>query len=116
MPRTSEMVESKFIKKSDIGIGQLWTIKNVGKVNVAKDDEPEQHKWALFFEEIEKPMTLNTTNITICEKVFGSDDTDVWIGKQIVVYYDETIQYMGEVKGGIRVRAPKSQAEVSLPF
>jgi len=116
MPRTSDMVESKYIKKGDVGPGQLWTIRAVDRINVAKEDDEPEYKWALHFNEIKKPMTLNVTNIKMLEMVCGSDNTDDWTGKQVVVYYDPTVMYAGEAKGGLRIRAPKSAAEQALPF
>lgn len=116
MPKTSDMLESKFIKKTDIGPGQLWTIANVAQVNVARDDEDQELKWCLNFKEIDKPMVLNVTNIRLLEHICGSDDTDKWINKQVVIYFDPTVMYAGEVKGGLRVRAPKTKEESDLPF
>ena len=116
MPRTSDMIPSKYLKKGDVGPGQLWTVKRIEQVNVAKEDEAPELKWVLHFTETEKGLALNKTNIQRLEKFLGSDNTDDWMGKQVVLYWDETVEYMGELKGGIRVRAPKSKEEQSLDF
>jgi hypothetical protein len=52
-------------------------------------------------------MVLNATNREILKRTFG-DDTDLTIGKQIVVYVDPNISYAGKIIGGIRMRAPKT--------
>jgi hypothetical protein len=65
-------------------------------------------KYALYFEELEKPMVLNSTNGQLIAKIVGSDETDEWAGKQIVLYHDPNISFQGRLVGGIRVRAPKS--------
>jgi hypothetical protein len=109
MPKTSEMRESKFLKQSDIGAGALMTVAGCNPHNVAKEGAEPETKWCLEFEESEKPLVLNAINIQLCEKIFGSDDTDEWIGRRVVLYVDPTISFQGKVTGGIRVRAPKQQ-------
>ncbi len=116
MPRTNDMIPSKYLKKGDVGLGQLWTIKGIEQVNVAKEDDEPQMKWILHFNETPKGLALNKTNIQRLEKILNSDDTDGWLGKQVVLFWDESVEYMGELKGGIRVRAPKTKEEVDLPF
>lgn len=110
MPRTSEMRESKFLKQTDVGQGLLVTVSGVEKHNVAKEGAEPELKWCLEFAEHDKPLVLNSTNIQLCERIFGSDDTDQWINKKLVLYVDPTISYGGKVVGGIRVRQPKPQA------
>ncbi len=107
MPKTSEMRESKFLKQGDVGGGTLMTVAGCNPHNVAKEGAEPEMKWCLEFEETEKPLVLNSINIQLCEKIFGSDDTDEWIGKRIVLYVDPTVSFQGKVVGGIRVRAPK---------
>ncbi len=113
MPKVSDMRESKFLKQSDVGAGSLMTITGCNPHNVAKDGAEPENKWCLEFEESDKPLALNSTNAQLCEKIFGSDDTDNWIGGQIVLYTDPTIMYQNKVVGGIRVRAPKKTAAAS---
>lgn len=115
MPRTSEMRESKFLKKEDVGGGALMTVQGCEQYNVAKEGAPPENKWCLTFEETDKPLVLNSTNIQLCERIFNSDDTDVWVGKRIVLYTDPNVSYAGKVVGGIRVRAPKLKAAAAPP-
>ena len=107
MPRTSEMRESKFLKQGDVGAGALMTVESCEQHNVAKEGVEPEMKWCLTFEESDKPLVLNSTNIQLCERIFGSDDTDVWVGKKIVLYTDPNISFQGKITGGIRARAPK---------
>jgi len=107
MPRTSEMRESKFLKQGDVGTGALMTVESCERYNVAKEGAEPELKWCLTFSESDKPLVLNSTNIQLCERIFGSDDTDQWIGKKVVLYTDPNISFQGKVVGGIRVRAPK---------
>ena len=116
MPKTSDMMPSTYLKRGDVGVGVLWTIRGIQEENVGGDETDPQMKWVLYFKEAQKGLVLNKTNITRIEQVTGSDDTDNWMGKQIVIYWDPTIEFMGEIKGGLRVRAPKSKEEQELPF
>ena len=114
MPRTNEMLPSKYLKGSDVGKGQLVTVKSITKENVGTEEEPEW-KWAVHFNELSKPLLLNQTNIKRLEKVCGSDNKDDWTGRQCVVYFDSDVEYKGEQVGGLRVRAPKELND-DLPF
>jgi hypothetical protein len=107
MPKTSEMRESKFLKKEDVGRGVLATITNCVRKNVAAEGAEPEQKWCLTFRELDKPLVLNSTNIQLCEQICGSDDTDQWIGKRIVLYTDPNVSYAGKLVGGIRVRAQR---------
>jgi hypothetical protein len=116
MPKIHDMLESKFLKKDDVGPGRLLTIEGVIQNNVAKQGAEPEMKWCLTFTDEDKPLVLNSTNIQLCQHIFGSDDTDDWLHKQIVLYADPTIMYAGKVVGGIRVRAPKKrQPPVAAP-
>lgn len=109
MPKISEMKESKFLKQNDVGAGMLCTVQGVDQENVAKQGAEPEMKWCLLLEESDKPLVLNSTNIQLCAKIFGSDDTDDWTGKKIVLYTDPNVSYGGKIVGGIRVRAPKAK-------
>ncbi len=111
MPKVSDMRESKFLKKEDVGTGTICTVEGCEQQNVAKDGVEPELRWCLIFAETDKPLVLNSTNIQLCEQICGSDDTDDWIGKKIVLYADPTVAFKGKIVGGIRVRAPKIKAK-----
>ena len=115
MPKVHEMKESKFLKKEDVGDGVLVTVAKVHKENVALDGADPEYKWCASFQEVAKPMVLNGTNLDAIAEVTGSDDTDLWPGKQVVLYTDANVTFGGKRVGGIRVRAPKIQ-KADLPF
>jgi len=104
MPRVGDMVQSKYLKQSDIPDPVIVTVQGVKQVNMAKDDEAPEYKWAIKFREFEKPMVLNSTNIHVAAKVFGSDDTDNWRAKEIILYTDPNVSFAGQVVGGLRFR------------
>jgi hypothetical protein len=102
--KIGELTTSKFLKGTDFPEPALCTIKDVTKENVAKPNEPKKDRGVMFFEEHEKGLVLNATNLKRAAAACGSDDTEDWLGKKIVVYYDENVEL-----GGIRLRAPRQQ-------
>jgi hypothetical protein len=106
--KIGEMIESKYLKQSDVDEDRVVTVVKVGKANVAKEGEEPEYKWLIRFKEFNKPMVLNSTNIKRLAKACASDDTDEWIEKQVVLYVDPDVEFAGNVVGGLRVRAHKA--------
>lgn len=98
-----------------MGKGTLATIKEVYQDNVAKEGAPEELRWCIAFNEIEKPMVLNSTNGQIIAQITKQDDTDHWTGAKIVLYDDPSVSFGGKLVGGIRVRAPRNQPTMPKP-
>lgn len=113
--KISEMKTSKFLKKEDVGEGMVCTIEGVSKENVAKEGAEEEYKWCLNFTNIDKPMVLNATNLQLLAKFLGSDESDDWQGKKIILYDDPSVSFGGKLTGGIRVRAHKGKSTVGVP-
>jgi len=99
--KTSSLKQSKFLTKDDAGEGILVTMRSLKEQNVEMEGKPEKLKWVLNFDEC-KPLVLNMTNIASIERIHG-DETDDWVGKQIVLFNDENVSFGGEVTGGVRV-------------
>src|SRR5678816_3147353 len=110
MPKIHDMLESKFLRKEDVGAGVLYTVEAVIQKNIAKEGAEPVEKWCMNFRETDKPLVLNSTNIQLCQTIFGSDDTDDWVDQPIVLYTDPSVSFQGKVIGGIRVRKPKVKA------
>jgi hypothetical protein len=109
MPRVNDMIDSKYLKQADVPAPVIVTVGKIGRVNIAKEGDPPEEKWAVRFAEYSKPMLLNSTNIKLLEKACGSDDTDDWKGKEVILYTDENVSFGGQIVGGLRIR--KKQAE-----
>lgn len=110
MPSTKDMIQSKYLKGSDIPEPVIVTIKGVKQVNVAREDQEPEYKWIVKFAEFDKPMVLNPTNIRIAEKSLG-DNTDDWTGKEIELHFDENVTFGGEMVGGLRFRRKQAPAK-----
>jgi hypothetical protein len=108
----SQLKQSKFLTRADVGKGALVTIREIIQENVAMEGSEPDMKFCLVFDEKEKPMVLNSTNGQIIAAITGSEDTDDWTGKKIVLYDDPTVSFGGKLVGGIRCRAPRPPAGV----
>lgn len=112
MPKTSEMIQSKYMRKEDIEEDTIMTIKDCTLEDVGQDQQKEQ-RWALWFKEFPKAMILNVTTIRVLEQAFG-DDTDDWMGKRVKVYVDPNVSFQGRVVGGLRLRPPPKQVKTPV--
>ena len=111
MAKIGEMIESKYLKQSDVEEDTVVTVEKVGKANVAPKGEEAEYKWLIRFTEFPKPMVLNSTNIKRLAKACDSDDTDNWIGKQVVLFVDPDVEFAGNVVGGLRIRSHKKDVQ-----
>jgi len=102
--------EVKFLQQSDVIKGALLTIKKVAEEDVSSNDRPEKMKFVIHFEEKGfLPWVPNIGSLKKIAEVAGTGDVDNWPGTVIVVYVNPDVEFAGEVKGGIRCRAPKNQ-------
>ena len=106
--KIGQMTTSKYLKGSDVDPPKLLTFHSFKKENVAKETEPPEHKWVAYFDGEEKGLVLNKVNLERAARAMGSDDTDDWIGKPIVVFYDPNVEFGGKLvehgcrKGAVR--------------
>ena len=115
MPNVNDLKESKFLTKNDVDPPVRVTITNWKHVDVSLEKEPEKMKYVLNFKELPKPLVLNNTNGKRIQKITGEGDFDKWIGAQIVLFNDETVEFAGELVGGIRVQVPQPQVPQIAP-
>jgi len=111
----SQMKTSKYVKKEDVGDGMIVTIDKVTNENVAMDSQPPENKYILHFKEDILPLVLNWTNIQLVARATGTEETDEWPGKQIVLWNDPNVSFGGNLTGGVRVRANQQSQPVAAP-
>lgn len=115
--KTKDMLPSNYLKQSDFDQDYIVTVRKIEQKNIAMEGKPADMKWLAYFTEFEKPMVLNSTNIQLMEKACRSDDTDDWLGKEIIVYTDPNVSYGGELVGGLRIKpaqvAPPAKPKVA---
>jgi hypothetical protein len=112
--KVGDMIESKYLKQSDVQDETAVTVAALKKVNVARDDEDPDYKWTIKFNEFAKPMVLNVTNLKRMAKALG-DDTDDWLGNQVILFVDPDIEFGGNVVGGLRIKGMRKQVAGAKP-
>lgn len=106
---------SEYLKAADLkGREVSVTIVDVGTQEYDNEGVTEVKPWVKFRDK-EKGVVLNVTNTRrLCDE-FG-DDSDSWIGKEIVLY-PERVDFKGNMVDAIRVRVPKPLAsDDDIPF
>lgn len=111
MPKVSDMIQSKFLRKEDFDEDQVCTIADVKLEPMQGSNDT---KWCLYFREHQKAMVLNTTTIRVLEQAFG-EDSDDWRGKRVKVYVDPNVSFQGRIVGGLRLRPPSKAAAQPAP-
>ncbi len=112
---TSELSNSRYLSKKDLIRPVLVTIDRVDHENIALEGEEDKLRYICYFRETvadgkKKGLVLGPTVGNLIAQITGSEDSDGWTGKKIVLYVDPTVSMMGKVVGGIRVRAPRIPA------
>jgi hypothetical protein len=104
MPNINQMMPSKYLKKEDVPQPALVTIRSFTHDNVAQQGQPEEKKWIMHFNELEQGIVLNSTNLQLAAMALGSEETDEWVGKQVVLFADPNVSFGGKLVGGLRIR------------
>jgi hypothetical protein len=115
----NDMKESNYVKKTDVEPPIKVTITGISRKDLAKQGDTPEMKWVLEFKEC-KPLVLNMTNNQRIAKALDSEETDDWMGKEIVLYNDPDVSFGGKITGGVRARAVKGAVEPefddTIPF
>ena len=83
---------------------KVLTIKDVMVQNVKNEkNQNGEEKMCVIFEEIDKPMVLNSTNNDTITRVLGSPMFNDWVGKKIKIG-TEKVRAFGDVWDAVRVR------------
>jgi hypothetical protein len=108
--KTSQMIQSKFLKKEDFPTPEVLTIKDVSLEEVGKGDT----RWVLWFKEKAKGIVLNVTKIKQLEAAYG-DDSDMWINRKVRVSHDPTVMMGTQQVGGIKFEFSRQAAPPPPP-
>ena len=97
---------SEYLRSEDIeAVGEMeLTIAKVERLEFESDGK-KQTKGKLSFKENDKHLTLNVTNTNTIASMFGKENIDTeWVGKSIILYVDNNVQFGNDIVKGIRVR------------
>jgi hypothetical protein len=83
--------------------GEEVTIKGYELIEIELKGGDIEKKWIIYFAEKEKGMILNKTNRNVLSQAFG-EEVNESIGKKIILYYRDDIEYQGKLTKGLRLR------------
>jgi hypothetical protein len=105
--KTSEAFPSNYLKAADLQGRQV----RVTIDRVIMEDVGDESKMALYFVGKDKGMICNRTNAGSIEALY-SDETDEWIGKDIILYSTK-VSYQGSMVPAIRIMPPPQPSTLS---
>ena len=74
--KIGQMMAGKYLKKEDCSPPMLVTVSHFEEENVAREDQPEDMKWVMYFKDNEKGLVMNSTNLQLAAIAFGTQETD----------------------------------------
>ena len=101
-----EMKESLFLSWFDTSPeGERVTIKAYEPAEVEDKNGKKEFKWSVYFQEKEKEkaLLLNKTNLHVLNQLFGGEIANS-IGKQIILFYRDDIEFKGNLFKGLRIK------------
>ena len=94
-----------FLKKDDIiPGGQVVTIERFETTEIDDRDGGTKQKMCVWFQELDKPLVLNSTNAQALKLFTGAEMPLEAIGKKVEMYVDPSVSFGGQIIGGIRFR------------
>jgi hypothetical protein len=105
MPNVNQMLRSKYLGKQDLPQPVIAHIRGVAMEPPGRNGEDPG--WLMFFSELRKPLKLNNTILKYMAEVAGPE-SDRWIGMKCKLYIDHTVQFAGQMIGGIRIQLARS--------
>jgi hypothetical protein len=104
----------KYLKGADIK-GQEWEVTISEAVPEAGFKPGDPERIALSFNEIDQKLTLNKGHYLMVVENTGSEDTDHWIGKKIVLFGTRDLNPQGEMVDVVRIRPPERTVKRVVP-
>jgi hypothetical protein len=74
----------------------------------------ENRKPVMYFTGHEKGLVLNVTNVRTLTDLFGTDESDDWLGRRIELY-TTGVEYKGQQTLGIRIRGAATAISQAPP-
>jgi hypothetical protein len=107
--KLTEMFPKRFATGEDLqGKAVTLTVQGVNSEKMhPQRNAPEVDRWVLYFKETKKGVILSRTLAYQIAGILGSDDTEQWIGKRIMLY-PQPMNVAGKQVVAIRARAAKN--------
>jgi hypothetical protein len=103
--KLSEAFPSNFLKSEDLQDRDVTVVIAGAELELVGNER----KLILTFQGKKKTMICNKTNAGRIAFLYG-DDTDEWVGKEIILTA-EFVEFQGKTVKGLRVKAPPRKTE-----
>ena len=108
--KVSEMFKRDYLKAADLQGREITvTIDRWAREVLGQGDAAEE-KTIVYFQNKDLGLALNKTNANTIADITGSEESDDWIGRPIVLFPDTT-DYQGKRVDCIRIKAPQPQPQ-----
>ncbi len=108
MPSYKTHFPSTYLEKEDLKAEDgRYIEKRAVVATIASEKVGDDQKMVIYFQNMEKGMVGNRTNADTLADLYG-EDTDGWIGREVILYVDPTVMYAGKRVGGLRLKAPQA--------
>jgi hypothetical protein len=95
---------SKYLGTTDLGSRRVRArIEKVRKRELTDREGQKKMKFIFFFDTLDKPLVLNTTNMDEVIRALGRVPAK-WVGAVVGVYVDPNVMFAGKKTGGVRLR------------
>ena len=114
MPHWKRLINPDYLGaySLDSGNDMILTIKSIGRETITGTGGKKEECPVCHWQENQKPMILNTTNLKTIAKMYGSD-YDQWPGKRVQIYASTT-KFGGDTVECLRIRKDPPE-EVQIP-
>lgn len=114
--KTSEAYPSLYLSAEDLdGKDVTVTIAGIELVELGQGQKKEQ-KLCMTMTGKKKGFIVNKTNAKTLEKILGTDETDEWIGRRVILSPRE-VEFQGDMVLSIRVslKLPNDAKKAAAP-
>lgn len=104
--RLKDMLDKRFLiaEMFEEGLDKILTIKGIQEEKLENPrDGTTDTRPVVYFEEIDRQLALNNSNIETIDKLYGNVTADKLVGKKIQLYVT-SVRAFGEVVPCIRIR------------
>jgi hypothetical protein len=114
MPDVSDLLGGRYLAAQNIPEPLKVTIVGAERAEIEEDDKSLVTKLVVHFQELQKPLLCNKTNLNMLVHLHGRD-SDEWIGKQVIIQ-SEPVEFAGKIVEALRVKpANKAAAPAGRP-
>lgn len=114
------LLPSDYFKKEDVQQPLLLTVRSIG--SEPNPFEQGTEHVVMHFRESHLPSGNPTKKLVMkpalyaaMEQLSGTDEIEGWVGRQVVLFFDPSVTYMGKRVGGVRIRAPRQRPQQAPP-